>query len=241
MNIDLFDEIERRKSCRKFLDEPLSDKQLKEVEAALESFDLLYPQMILSHRFETEIKGMFVVRAPHYLIVSGQGRPHELESAGFLLEQLILWFSAQGFGCVWQGGAKSVDKDLNGNDLIIIAFGTPKKPPYRQLIEFDRKPIDDVTNAPNDPCMQAVHLAPSGMNLQPWYLEQSHDEVLLYKQKIPAPQGLIYKLADLDLGIALCHYMLACKHFGKLFTFELSTDLPAKKGFTPFGVINPEE
>lgn len=238
MDIDLYGEIERRKSCRKFTDEPLSDVQLQEVEVAMRGFDLLYPELTFTHRLATEVKGMFVVRAPHYLIVSGQGRPHELESAGFLLEQLILWFSARAVGCVWQGGAKSVDKDLNGNDLIIIAFGVPKKPPYRELVEFDRKPIDSITNAPDDPCMQAVHLAPSGMNLQPWYLEQtSANEVLLYKQKLSAPQGLIYKLADLDLGIALCHYALACKHLGKPFAFEATTDLPAKKGYIPFGVI----
>ncbi|MCL2882796.1 MAG: hypothetical protein FWF45_07985 [Coriobacteriia bacterium] len=240
MSMDLYDEIERRKSCRKFSDEPLSEEQLQEVEVALQGFDLLYPEVTLKHRLATEVKGMFVVRAPHYLIVSGQGKPHELESAGFLFEQLILWFSAQGLGCVWQGGAKSADKDVSGNDLIIIAFGAPKKPPYRQLIEFDRKAIDDITNAPNDPCIQAVHLAPSGMNLQPWYLEQTRNEVLLYKQKISAPQGLLYKLADLDLGIALCHYMLACKHLGKSFSFEGSTDLPAKKGCQPFGVITSE-
>ena len=241
MSIDLFDEIERRKSSRKFTGEPLSEEQLAEVEAALQSFEALYPEVTLEHRLATEVKGMFVVRAPHYLIVSGQGAAHELESAGFLLEQLILWFSAQGIGCVWQGGAKSVDKNLSGNDLIIIAFGTTRKPPYRQLIEFDRKAIDDITNAPDDPCIQAVHLAPSGMNLQPWYLEQTRGEVLLYKQKLLPPQGLVYKLADLDLGIALCHYLLACKHLGKPFAFEASCDLPAKKGYLPFGVINAQK
>jgi len=240
MSIDLFNEIERRKSCRKFLNEPLSSGQLQEVEAALQSFDLLYPDVTLTHRLATEVKGMFVVHAPHYLVVSGQDRPHELESAGFLLEQLILWFSAQGIGCVWQGGAKSVDKDLSGNDLIIIAFGTPAKSPYRELIEFKRKAITDITNAPDDPCIQAVHLAPSGMNFQPWYLEQTPNEILLYKQKLVTPQAFRYKLADLDLGIALCHYMLACKHFGKPFAFTPSTTLPAKKGFTPFGVISSE-
>ena len=47
-SMDLFDSISRRKSCRKYILEPLSDTELKEIEAALKSFDPLFEDIPLS-------------------------------------------------------------------------------------------------------------------------------------------------------------------------------------------------
>ena len=63
------------------------------------------------------------------------------------------------------------------------------------------------------------------------------DKVLIYKQKLKPPLSLFYKHSDLDMGIALCHYALACKETGKPFRFSRSAALKEKAGFLPFGVI----
>ena len=236
--MDLFDSINRRKSCRDYTQQPFDKEQLGKIHGAIAGFESLYSDVPLEYRFATETKGIFKVQAPHYLIISGQGKERELESAGFLFQQLILWFDAHNIGSVWLGKTKEIEQNPSGKDIIAIAFGQTNGPVHRREDGFKRKPINEITNAPEDICIQAVHLAPSGMNLQPWYLEKAGAKVLLYKQSLKPPLSLVYKKTEVDMGIALCHYALACRHFGKPFTFEHKNREAGKKGYRLFGEIS---
>lgn len=234
--MDLFDSISRRKSCRNYMGQPFGEEQLEKIRVAINGFEPLYPDVPLEFRFVTKAKGIFKVQAPHYLIISGQGKEKELENAGFLFEQLILWFDAQNIGSVWLGKTKDIE-DPNDKDIITIAFGQAQGSVHRSEDEFRRKPINEITNAPEDTCIQAVHLAPSGMNLQPWYLEKSGDKVLIYKQNLKPPVSLLYRKTEVDMGIALCHYALACRHFDKPFVFNRKDGETNKKGYRLFGEL----
>lgn len=234
--MDLFDSINRRKSCRNYTQQPFEEERLEEIREAINGFELLYPDVPLEYRFVTKAKGIFKVQAPHYLMISGQGKEKESENAGFLFQQLILWFDAHDIGSVWLGKTKDME-DANSKDIITIAFGQANESVHRSKDEFKRKPINEITNAPENTCIQAVHLAPSGMNLQPWYLEESSDKVLLYKQSLKPPLSLVYKKTEVDMGIALCHYALACRHFGKPFVFHRKEEETNKKGYRLFGEL----
>lgn len=236
--MDLFAPINRRKSCRDYIQQPFDKEQLEKIRGAIDGFEPLYPDVRLEYRFATETKGIFKVQAPHYLIISGQGKERESESAGFLFQQLILWFDAHDIGSVWLGKTKDIEQNLSGKDIIAIAFGQTNGSVHRRESEFRRKPINEITNAPEDPCIQAVHLAPSGMNLQPWYLEKSGDKVLLYEQSLKLPLSLAYKKIEVDMGIALCHYALACRHFDRPFAFERKNGEADKKGYRLFGELS---
>ena len=235
--MDLFDSINKRKSCRDYVQKPFGEEQLKKISEAIDGFEPLYPDVSLEYRFVTETKGIFKVQAPHYLIISGQGKQRESESAGFLFQQLILWFDAHDIGSVWLGKTKDVEQNLSGKDIIAIAFGQTNGSVHRSEAEFRRKPVNEITNAPEDSCIKAVHLAPSGMNLQPWYLEKAGDKVFLYKQNLKPPVSLAYKKTEVDMGIALCHYALACRHFDKPFAFERKSEKANKKGYRLFGEL----
>ncbi len=235
--MDLFQSISRRKSCRKYLADPLSEEQLTQVEAALDSFLPLYPGISLSYRLATETKGMFHVKAPHYLVISGHGEENEQENAGFIGQQLMLWLDAHELGGVWLGASKDATKAHSSSDIIVLAFGQPDGSPHRAKSEFKRKVISDITNNPNDKCIKAVHLAPSGMNIQPWYLENKAGRVLVYRQLLRPPLSLAYRLTRIDMGIALCHYAVACRHFAKPFRFHPGGEADPKKGYAFFGSI----
>jgi hypothetical protein len=212
------------------------------METAIKGFAPLYPSILPEYRFVGTPKGKFgqarfVAEAPHFLIVSGQGKPGELESAGFMYQQLVLWLDANDIGSVWLGSAKDAETNNANNDIITLAFGKSAEDVHRAQKDFVRKPIAEITNTPDDMCIQAAHLAPSGVNTQPWYFEKTTDGVFVYQRKLKPPLSLMYKLSDLDMGIALCHYALACKETGKPFSFTRNSDLKAKPGFIPFGVI----
>ena len=236
--MDLFDSISRRKACRHYVAEPLSDKELLEIETALKAFKPLYPDAPLDYRFASETKGIFHVKAPHYLIISGEGKKGEEENAGFIGQQLMLWLDSHELGGVWLGASKDATKGRSKFDIIVLAFGKPEGWPHRKISEFKRKAISDITNSPNDECIKAVHLAPSGMNIQPWYLEKTRDKVLLYRQLLKPPMSLVYKLTRIDMGIALCHYAVACGHFGKPFRFHPGGNAQAKKGYQYLGYVD---
>ncbi len=234
---DLYRAIAQRKSTRKYDTQPLDAATLHEVKGAIAELSPLNASVPLTWRFARKTKGKFRAEAPHYLIISGNGTSGEMEEAGFRFEQLVLWLDTKGIGSVWLGSTRDAEKSDTGNDLVTLAFGTPAGSLHRTASEFNRKPLESITNAPDDECMQAVHLAPSGMNTQPWYFEKTDGKVLVYRQKLKPPLSLVYKLTDLDMGIALCHYALACQQEGKPFTFARSEAMPSKSGFTPFGTI----
>lgn len=234
--MNLYASIARRKSCRKYETSPLGQDFMDQMESAIQGFDRLYPDVEVQHRLTGKVKGSFHVPAPQNLVISGKGQAGEFESAGFLFQQLVLWLDAQEIGSVWLGGSKDTQMS-NSGDIIVLAFGQPAEPVHRTREEFKRKPLADITNAPEDLCIQAAHLAPSGVNIQPWYFEKQEGRVLLYQQKLKLPLSLMYKHSDVDMGIALCHYALACKETGKSFAFRRSTDMPGKADALPFGII----
>lgn len=235
--MNLYASITQRKSCRKYDMQPLEQSFISEIEHAIKGFCLLFPDLPLEYRFAKKVKGRFHVEAPHYLIISGQGKKGEMENTGFLFQQLVLWFDAMELGSVWLGSSKDTESGGSGKDIIVIAFGNAVGPVHRTKGQFKRKPIGQITNMVDDVCIQAAHLAPSGMNTQPWYFERQGSKTLVYKQKLKPPISLLYKHSDIDMGIALCHYALACKESGKQFAFSQETALPEKWGYVAFGVI----
>lgn len=233
----LYSSIAHRKSCRTFDMTPLDKSMFTQITEAIQGFDRLYPDVPLTYRFSQKVKGRFGVEAPHYLIISGEGKPDEQESAGFLFEQLVLWFDAHEIGSVWLGSSKDATTKNTSHDILTIAFGRSPESIHRTKDQFKRVDIETITNDPKDVRIQALHLAPSGMNTQPWYLEKQDGKILVYQKKLKAPVSLIYKLSDVDMGIGLCHYAVACKKEGRSFRFTAQTDLPEKPGYKPFGTI----
>ena len=60
---------------------------------------------------------------------------------------------------------------------------------------------------------------------------------MVYSQKPGRPYALVYKLTDPDMGIALCHYALACRHAGRAFVFQGKKGRSDQKGYELFGEI----
>lgn len=239
--MNLYEAITERKSTRTFIQEPLADEVLEKLLASLQSFPLLDENVILRFRFVRETKGLFNVIAPHYLIITGYGKKDEQVNAGFIGEQFVLYLHTQNIGAVWQGKSKEKGKGHSKHDIIVIAFGKTKAPLTRELTDFKRKEINEMTNYPDDECLKSVQLAPSGLNLQPWFFEKKKNKLIVYEQTLKPPLSLLYKTTAVDLGIALSHYAIACSYFKKPFSFKQLTGKSNKKGYKIFGEITLNE
>jgi hypothetical protein len=94
----------------------------------------------------------------------------------------------------------------------------PGEPLARQsLAEFDRKPISEVISAANwQPVLEAVRLAPSATNSQPWFFAAEGDVLCAYCRQLGFLKAKILgRMNQIDMGIGLCHLVLSLEHAGK--------------------------
>lgn len=237
--IDLYSQIFTRKSTRNFESTPLDTDTLNAIEVFISGVKPLLPDSKITHKILpfNEVKGMGLPKAPHYILISGTEQPLRNTCAGFLYQHVELYLHSLGLAARWIASAKSKKHDPNG--ILGIAFGKPAKPEKRSAADFNRKTLADIAKG-TDSRLEAVRLAPSGLNKQPWYFIADGNSIHVYCQKsLGGLIGKLYKLTDLDAGIALCHLAVASKHEGKTFTFNPNnTNFPqSPEGFVYLGTV----
>jgi hypothetical protein len=82
----LYETIFTRASTRKFDANPLSADTLRQIEDFIAGVKPLLPDVQLAHTIVSgnEVKGMALLKAPHFLLISGKEHPLRNICAGFL-------------------------------------------------------------------------------------------------------------------------------------------------------------
>jgi len=237
--LDIYSPIFNRASTRKYDGTPLSAEMLEQIESFIASVKPLLPDVKLSHQvvgFDA-VKGLAIPKAPHFLLISGKEQPLRNTCAGFLYQHVVLYLCSMGLAARWISGVKH--KESNPDHIIGIAFGKPIEPAVRKQSEFKRKSLDKIAEG-KDSRLEAVRLAPSGMNGQPWYfIVDGHVIHAYYKPSLGWLLGKLYHMTDIDVGIALCHLAVASEHEGKPFHFmvkENGVPIPPQ-GFVYVGTV----
>ena len=226
-NQTLYEAIFKRKSVRKYDPAPLPDSALAEIDVIAKSGKPLI-EGIGSRIFylgPNEVS-MASVKAPHYLCLYSEKKDRYLMNAGFMLQQIDLSLSANGYGSCWIGLGKPAGSppEANGLDYVImLAFGKAAEPVYRaNTSEFIRKSLPEITQITGaDGLLEPVRLAPSASNTQPWFISGSATEIVMCRKKFNPIKAAVYnKFNQIDSGIALCHLWLAIENKGKNAAFD---------------------
>lgn len=241
--MELYDSITKRKSTRKYLPEMLSREQLTEIMAFVAAMKPLHPE--IKTRIElagvADVKGMVSAKSPHYLLLYSENREGYLPNAGFLLQQADLYLSSQGLGSCWLGMAKTTAPDRDGlKYVIMLAFGKAQGDPHRSSIsEFNRRPLSEISSG-NDDRLEAVRLAPSATNSQPWYFVCDGGDIHIYRKKLGKLKAAMYgTMNQIDMGIALCHMWLTSEHTNRKFSFSIQEDMmPPVDGYEWLGTVH---
>ncbi|MCL2679102.1 MAG: hypothetical protein FWF18_02270 [Dehalococcoidia bacterium] len=237
--MDLYSPIFTRKSTRNFEMTPLGKETIQQIETFIKGVAPLLPKAEFTHKIvgPEGAAGLAIPKAPHYMLISGKDQPLRGVCAGFLFQHVELYLYSMGFATRWLSSVKSKPNDPN--HIVGFAFGKPAELATRKSAEFDRKSISEIAKG-TDSRLEAVRLAPSGLNKQPWYFIVEGKTVhVYYQQSLGGLIGMMYKLTAVDAGLALCHMAVASEHEGKPFRF--STDKknppspPAK--FTYIGTV----
>lgn len=174
--------------------------------------------------------------ARSYLGVAVNEVPDAMEAVGYVFEKLVLYAQSLGLGTCWLGGtfnrgefAKAMQ--LQSDEFFPIAspIGYPAEKNHtidkimRKAIKADtRKPFETLffdkdlsVSLTKEKAgeyyypLEITRVAPSAKNGQPWRIIKDGDVFHFFEKKtIPSSSHDIQRL---DMGIALCHFILAAK------------------------------
>ncbi|MBQ3107878.1 MAG: hypothetical protein IJC68_04620, partial [Firmicutes bacterium] len=242
--VRLYEAVFYRKSVRQYKPEPLPMDELFALQQETKELEALLPEIPYAIEVvsQEKVKGLFTVKAPHYLcFYSKEGVEGMEENAGYIMEQMALILAARGLGACWLGAAKPpkpMKKSADGLDFVIMmAFGYPDEEPVRKdPKEFRRKPISEVTDvAECSELLEAVRLAPSAVNSQPWLVTGREGELLFSRIKPNLLKNpFMGPLNRIDMGIALLHFRVAAAFSGK--AIRISMDPQQKTSAQPVHV-----
>lgn len=251
--MNIFEVMHRRRSVRQYANQPLPGETLGEIRGIIERAEGIDPEIgvdihIIDREQSREIVTGLIgsygkVVAPHYMVVTAEEKEGCREHAGYLVEQIVLRLALLGIGTCWIGGGfkrgvitQHLPLKSNHIPLVLIAFGTPEKENghLRQPEDAKRLPLSQIVRGSMDETwrrvMEAVRLAPSAVNSQPWRFVFEGDQIHVFAAK---PEMFLMKkvlepLNRLDMGIALCHLALGAEHIDKEITFTKLNVAPVK-------------
>lgn len=248
---DLYEIIFKRKSIRNYDSKPLDQNTLTEISDHLQTLKPLYNDIKVELKIISldEVKRRIMKKAPHYIAVFSEVKEGYSTNVGFMLQQMDLFLSANDLGSCWQGIPKPKKEVLESSNLefiILIAFGKPTGSLHRNSVsEFKRKPLHEISDVKGaDKLMEAVHLAPSAGNSQPWFFTGDEKKIHAYSIKPGFIRGLLAKkYIPLDVGIALYHLKLAAEHFSMKTEIVIDKTAPdnSSKGYTYVASLRKKE
>ena len=176
--------------------------------------------------------------------------PHAEEAFGYSFEKIVLYAQSIGIGTTWIAGTMNRDAfekamALAGDEVMpcVSPLGYPaKKMSLRETMmrkgvkadsrfdfgelffdgSFDKALTEDAAGKLLE-VLQAVRLAPSAVNKQPWRAVVCDDKVHFYEKHSKGyVSGNGWDLQKIDIGIALCHFDLVAQECGMIAAFEVS-------------------
>jgi nitroreductase len=232
---DLYAEIFKRKSIRRFTDKLLDTSLSGGIDAAIaETLPLSAASSAALQVFSAKEAGVSFGGAPYCLgAYAGDEKGADLNAA-YMLQQMNLRLSCMGLGSCWlgmgrpKGGSLVEYQGLAFSKLIVFGF-TADALHRNDSRQFKRKALTEITDIQgSDELLEAVRLAPSALNRQGWYLTQTDNKIRLF---MAGNNFLVKKLLDpmttADAGIALCHLILAARHNGSFAASYWEEDIKA--------------
>lgn len=235
------DLIRKRRSIRTFDGRRLSNEDLQKIKEFAKTADNPYNVDIEWYFLDTkkeDLKVPVIVGCDTYIVGKVKRCEHFEEAFGYSFEKIVLYAMSLGVGTTWIAGTmdrKAFEKaiDLKDDEVMpcISPLGYPaEKMSFREMmmrkgIKADtRKNSDELFFAEEfgkpliiddemKEVFEAVRLAPSAVNKQPWRIIKFDNSFHFYK-KAEIKAEAILDVQKIDLGIALCHFDLLIKEKG---------------------------
>ena len=235
--------IKHRRSVRSFSDEPLRGETLSALRESLAAARSPYGIPVEFRILDAAEHGLaspVLVGANTYAAGKLRLVPHAEEAFGFAFERFVLDADAMGVGTVWIGGTMKRELFEKAAGLkdgrmmpCVSPLGYPAKKSLKEVmmrkgvgadsrIPADRLFFDGAWDRPLIPAadvcdaLEAVRLAPSAVNKQPWRIIFKDGAYHFYEKKDRGyDRENTGDLQKIDVGIALCHFMMSLEDAGR--------------------------
>ena len=248
----IMDSIRSRKSVRSFDGQSLRPDDLAKLRAFMENIENPYGQKVnflLLDAGQEKLSCPVITGTELYVGGKLKPAPHCNEAFGYSFECLVLYARSLGIGTTCIGGtidraAFELAMGLEGDELMpcVSPLGYPaekmslREALMRKSIRADeRRPFEELffaedfdiplTKAAAGPLaapLEAVRLAPSAVNKQPWRIVLTEQAAHFYLQRARGLGGSLIDMQKIDLGIALCHFSLTARELGMKLQFSLT-------------------
>ncbi len=230
--------IHHRRSVRSYQPQPLNAETLNRISELIEDAQPLFEGLAYGWRMVPtgSCTTLQRWRNAQFLAIFTDGTDEGLMNAGFVHQQAELGMQAMGLGTCWVGlgSLKDEVRPPEGMKLaLLMAVGRPEGVPLREgPADFRRKEMAKLTDAP-DARLEALRLAPSATNSQPWYVTHDGDKMHLWQIKWdPVRARTLRKCNRIDMGIGLAHLYVT---HPDTFRFWREEAPPALEGHTYVG------
>ncbi len=250
--IDPMKAMRSRRSVRTFDGNALShedaEKMLNFAEKLENPYDLPITWKILDAK-RYGLNSPVIVGTDTYIAGKMRKVPFAEEAFGYTFEKVVLFAETLGLGTTWIAGTMNRDAferamSVSADEVMpcVSPLGYPaKKMSLRETMmrrgikadsrfEFEELFFDgslektlskDSAGRLSEP-LDAVRIAPSAVNKQPWRCICAGDKVHFYEKR---SKGYVsedgWDIQKIDMGIALCHFELAASACGLSVSFEL--------------------
>ena len=229
--------VKQRRSVRTFDGNPLTPQDREKIENFIKSVQNPFGQsveFILLDAKENGLSTPVIKGETLYVAAKIQKAPLSEEAYGFSFEQLVLFAQSLGIGTTWIGGTMKREMfekaaDVRGNERMycVSPLGYPAKKmsviemTMRKGVKADkRKSAEELffekdfstpfktENQTVSQALEAVRLAPSAVNMQPWRIVADGEKYHFYiSHKKGYDANADWDIQKVDMGIALCHFM----------------------------------
>ena len=235
--MDLKEMITKRRSFRKYTNEPVEEELLACIMAFAKRAKPLLPGIGVHMKVVTkeQVRFMLPWKTPQLIAIYSEPKEGYLENAGFILQQIDLYIQSLGLGSCWLGlGKMRMANTPEGMEFVILlAFGHSEESLRGEAGEFKRLSLTEIADR-EDAALEPARLAPSSTNSQPWYFTHEGDRIHAYcSLKGLLRHKMLEYMNRIDMGIAFAHLYLTNPE-----TFRFSVEeAPQLPGYRYTGTV----
>ena len=168
------------------------------------------------------------------ILFYSETKDNYLANTGYMGEQIDLYLASQNRGALWFGIGKPHNLHRNGLDFVIMITiaKMPENKFRKDMYSSKRKPVSKIWTGNTLGIADIVRFTPSACNSQPWIVENTGNELQVYRYKKPdrigiMPAAKVRYYNKIDIGIFLFMLETCLEHENYTYKRTLFTDTAA--------------
>ena len=250
--MNMMELVRRRRSVRSFDGRTLSDEDRDAIFQFAISVETPYDRPISWRILDAKIHSLsspVISGTDVYIAGKMQRLPHAEEAFGFAFERIVLFAESRGVGTTWIAGTMdrpAFERAMRLSDGEVMPCVSPLGYPAKKMslreslmrkgvnadsrlpfsaLFFDgsfERPLTEEAAGRLSGALEAVRLAPSAVNKQPWRVVLAGETAHFYEKRSRGYDDGAWDIQKIDLGIALCHFELGAAELGVKAGFEIA-------------------